>query len=225
MPKRTARKAKKSVSSSNSKQLTHRGRPAGTLWIGQTNPPFMRPVGTDETFTVIQSIGNAYIAQTAASVNVGVYTYTFSLLDQYASWAAVFDQYRIDVIETTFRPTNLGSSLSLPASIITPCLYTIIDFDDNTTPTGLAYMRQYESLSVSQNETVVRTFEPHVALAAYSGAFTSYANAARQWIDASSSGVAHYGCKWAIDAGAAGQTLLQAWNVSIRMKVSFRNVH
>jgi len=204
--------------------MEHRGRNAGTLWQGNTNPPFMRGVGTDQTFTTIQSIGNTAVSQVANSVNTGVFTYQFNLLDQYTTWGAVFDQYKIDEVETTFRPFAIGTSIAV-ATVLIPCLYTVIDFDDNTSPTGLAYMRQYNSLSVSENETVVRKFQPHVAVAAYSGAFTSYANLANQWIDCNSATVVHYGLKWAIDAGAVGQTLLQSWNVSTRMRVSFRNVH
>jgi len=223
--RRTHHASSLSSSSSSSSSAITRGRHHGTLWLGTTSPPFLRGVGLDMGFTTIQSGTNGVIAQTAASVNAGAYSFSFNALAQYTSWQAVFDQYRIDQVEITFRPMYTGTALSV-AAIILPCLYTVVDYDDNATPSGVAYMTQYNSCSVSEVETVVRRFKPHAAIAAYAGGvFTSFANQASPWCDMASPAIAHFGVKWAIDAGGAAQTLLQSWNVSYRLQVSMRNIH
>lgn len=57
-----------------------------------------------------------------------------------------------------------------------------------------------------------------MAVAVYSGAFTSFANAPSSWIDSGSPNVQHYGLKAAVTATAAVQT----YNLQVRARVSFR---
>jgi hypothetical protein len=78
---------------------------------------------------------------------------------------------------------------------------------------------------VSPGDSVARTFQPHSALAAYSGGvFTSFANVGGQWHDCASPSIAHYGYKYLVPAAAIGQTLLQSWIVERTYWISFRRI-
>jgi hypothetical protein len=190
-------------------------------WCGTTNIPRL-PGDTPQVFTIVQQLPDAQITQVANAVGAVAYQFSFGQLDQYAQLGYIFDQYRFDLIEVTFRPQANANPMTL-AAVIVPQLYTAIDYDDGAT-VSLALIRQYQNCLVSTNETQVRRFTPALAMAAYSGsAFTAYAHRQHQWVDCNSNSVPHYGVKACIDAGATGQTLLQTWNVSFRVRISFQN--
>lgn len=149
--------------------------------------------------------------------------FALSGLDNSAGFGLVFDQYRIVAIEVSISPQ--ATSQPMASGVTFPRLYTAIDYDDAATPTSIAYVREYDSCVESPpGSGIVRTFTPAMALAAYSGAFTSYANRSMQWIDVASPNVQHYGIKAACDGGQTGQTLLQQYDVDAVIFVEFRNV-
>jgi hypothetical protein len=179
----------------------------------------------NQVFSVVQSSADTLISQTATTPYLVAYAYSFQNLDQFAVFAGVFDQYRFDEIEVAFRPMYTANPLGSAAITIVPSLYVVVDYDDFSTPSNIAYLREYSNCSISQYETVVRRFTPHIALAAYTGSFNGYQNAVAPWCDAAAYTIQHYGVKVGIDPGIVGQTALQSWTVTTRFRVSFRNVH
>lgn len=171
-----------------------------------------------------QLAGSTRYFQTATSPVFFTQYYQLSFVDQYAQFAALFDQYMIEKVEVTFYPMFRANPLAT-SSMLIPLIYVVCDFDDAAAPTTIQQMGDYQNCVVRSDESsFMITLTPHVALAAYNGSFTGYANQARQWLDCSSNNIPHYGIKVGIDAGASGQTALQAWNVSYRYKLAFRNV-
>jgi len=65
-----------------------------------------------------------------------------------------------------------------------------------------------------------RKFIPHVAVASYSGTFTSFTNEVAPWIDIASPSVQHYGLKTA----CTPTTAVVQYTARARLSVSFRNV-
>jgi len=100
-------------------------------------------------------------------------------------------------------------------------MISVLDYDDSTS-TASAALRQYESaVQVQSTRPMTRTLCPHVAIAAYSGAFTSFANKKMVWIDSGSPSVVHYGVKSAlINCQVVSQTI---YDVQARYVVQFRN--
>jgi hypothetical protein len=138
----------------------------------------------------------------------------------FSSLAAVFDQYRINMIEIRLTPHAPNAFITSTQPV--GQLYTVLDYDDATALASGAAAVAYSDCIVSPpyaNQR--RCFRPRVALAAYSGAFTSYANVASPWIDASSSTVNHYGVKTWIDPGAAGA--LAVYDLVVRTHFEFRS--
>jgi hypothetical protein len=173
----------------------------------------------NQIYEIVQA--TEVLAATVSSSSVPIfsnYVTEFAQLDQYAALAAVFDQYRIVEIEYTAVPrlqtldgtvTNAGF------------FHSVVDYDDGTNLSTVAQALDYQNVLVtSGNKVHKRTFKPRVAVAAYSGAFTSYANMENQWIDCTSPNVNYFGIK---TAWTVTSTPLYM-DVIIRMRVQFRNV-
>jgi hypothetical protein len=149
-------------------------------------------------------------------------TFQFSLANAGVS-IGFWDQYKIEAIRFTISPNNNAVGLVTNSTTSLVPLYNVIDYDDTTALGSDTIARAYSNcVTLAPGESCERTFQPRMALAAYSGAFTSYANVAPQWLDAASSTVQHYGVKTYIPACTVSQTLLQSWNVSIEFFVMFR---
>jgi hypothetical protein len=185
--------------------------------------------GNARVYRFAQYLPEATISQTAitnayyAGGNLAVLTPSLTTLDQATSFQALFDQYRITKVTMQFRPLYSRQNF-VPGSDIPPLIYTVVDYDDGAVPSSLATLREYQNITVHECDSFVVAFRPRIAMAAYGGAFTSYANMGNTWIDCASSGVLHYGLKIAITAGLAGQTHLQSWYLSVKLEVEFRNV-
>jgi hypothetical protein len=173
-------------------------------------------------YTVMDSPLAQTFNQQPTLFSSGAISIQYGSLVQNASFTAVFDQYRIDEVEITFRP---GITVANTLTGNLPQLYTVVDYDDTTT-TGFtaASFVQYSNCTQSVGETVVRRFKPHVAngLYATSATFVGFGNEVAPWIDTSSPLVVHYGCKFGCD-GAPG-TAYQTYLISTRVKISFKNV-
>lgn len=208
----TTKKSKKSRSPSSAKwsMCEH---------VGQVK---MLRTPENQTFTICQTVPEQTITQAAVAVNRGAIYTTLSLLSQVSEFTSLFDQYWIQQVQFVFRPQYLAVTLS--AGIVVPCLYAVVDFDDANPPSSVAELTEYGSCNTSMFEVVTVTYQPHLAVAAYSGSFGSYKNEPSNWIDCNSPAVQHFGVKWAIDPGISGQTVLQQWTVIGRVKVAFRNV-
>ncbi len=134
-----------------------------------------------------------------------------------SEFTTLFDQYRFAQVTVTFIPVSSGQS--------TAPLYTVLDYDDSTTPTSVNDLFQYGNLMMSQSgQTVLRTVTPAFDVAAYSGAFTSYALSAKgQWCDVASPNVQWYGVKYCLPAFTGGPSTL-VYNVHVEAILQFRNV-
>jgi hypothetical protein len=149
----------------------------------------------------------------------GNLSFTFSQLGDYTNYASVFDQYRIKAVEVTLLP---NADLPLLSASVTGHLWSVIDYDDATNYSSIAAAMDVPNVVVSAvTDTIVRSFKPHCAVGAYaSSAFSSFANMSDQWIDCGSSGVVHYGMKFA--ASATGVAVV--YDASIKFYMEFRNV-
>jgi hypothetical protein len=176
----------------------------------------------NKIYNVEQLFSNGSIGG-SSSVGTTGYGKAFTTADiqQFSSYAAVFDQYRFMMIEAWLVP----AILSLTNSVGTQTMYSVIDYDDANTPTSAQQLLQYTNVQMSSILCGhYKKFRPHNADALYgAGAFSSYGNVQSQWIDVASSAVAHYGIKVIFDQApsAAQQVPVQLFT---RIWVQFRNV-
>jgi len=141
------------------------------------------------------------------------YAVALSSFNDAGSYAAVFDQYRIVQLTIEFIPrgTNVNASP----------LYSVIDYDDNTSLASLNALNSYDSVMVTQAGQIhTRTLNPRIAVSAYSTTFNSFANlTANTWIDAASPNVTYYGLKVYLPTGAT----VEVYDVNVRGILQFRS--
>lgn len=151
---------------------------------------------------------------TAPADTTGSFSFRLSDLPDYTEFTNLFDEYKFSRVEVSFVPTS-------PTNYSGP-LYTVIDYDDAVVAT-IAQLSEYQTLQISGSGAMTkRTLVPKIAVAAYSGAFTSYAPQA-SWVDCSSPGVLWYGLKYGI-VGLSGQPSTPQYVVSFRVTIQCRNV-
>jgi len=132
------------------------------------------------------------------------FTAILSNLPDYTSLTNTFDQYRIIWMKLEILPFYNQATASItgePPSLIGNL---IVDRDDAALPTasdsGAQVLREYASFrqwlmfSPRPGPFVVTVTHPKVAVAAYQGAFTAYANQST-WVDSAYPAVQHYGIK------------------------------
>ena len=128
------------------------------------------------------------------------------------------DEYFIEMIEVLVAPTvtENTSAANNPSNFV-----TAVDVDDAVTPSSFGQVCSYaSSIQTPGHMAHYHRWEPTFAVAAYAGAFTSYAPT-RGWIDCGYPSVEHYAIKIAFGATTtATQVYLTA-----RMTVKFRSLH
>jgi len=159
-------------------------------------------------------------ATTASSINAN-----FNNTDNVANFQTIFDQYRIVAMRVYITPQNNAIGLVTNSTTSLVDFYSVIDYDNPTALSSSSAARDYENCMVqAPGESAMRTFQPRMALAAYAGAFTSYANTQPLWIDCASPSVQHYGLKYFIPQATAAQTQLQSWELNAEYFIQFRSV-
>jgi len=139
-------------------------------------------------------------------------------LDQISSLTSVFDQYKIDFVEVWLECSTASTANLLNG---TQDLITVVDYDDATNLSTINSALDYtNALATPLGQNHYRKFQPHAAVAAYSGTFVSFSNVSNIWIDAGSPGVQHYGFK----AIAGITSTATSYNLRVRYHTSWRNV-
>jgi hypothetical protein len=138
----------------------------------------------------------AFTTSNVATVFYGNYL-TLASFSSYTEYTALFDQYRIDEIECWIEPFETQSTVQALCGTFS----SAVDLDDANTPTSLGNVESKQGCIITNGQAGhYHRWKPHMAVAVYSGAFTSFANAPAGWIDSASPGVQHYGIKAAITA-------------------------
>ncbi len=149
-----------------------------------------------------------FTSTSAAEGLTGLY-FTFSDIGDYTSLSNVFDAYRIKTIHYCIQPISFPSLSSSGANGAE--LIAAVDVDDSTTPSAFNDLTHYQNARViTSGKNLELIFNPKVALAAYSGAFTSYAQGQNMWIDCASPNVQHYGVKVAVGLQFSA-TIVHTW--------------
>lgn len=200
-------------------------KPISTTWsILSGSVPHMAPANRfdNEVFHFYQTVDfpSAFSAGTASN---GVYSFAPNLntilSTQLTALQAIFDQYMIEDCEVWVEAQNQTST---PVGQIGGKLYTVVDYDDLSNLTSVGQALSYSNcVATSFNQGHYRRWKPHVALAAYSGTFTSYANVKSIWIDIASPAVQHYGVKVYTDFTS---TSTVTFDIRVRLRIGVRNL-
>jgi len=192
----------------------------GDATLFSLEKPFFPKLSSGDSvykFTQYINIGTSTASTTISTSSA--YNFSLNQVDQVSQLTAVFDQYRIDEIEFWLWP-KLGAEVA-SATADQGILASVIDYDDSNLLGSLTAALDYVNVLVSSGrDGHYRRFKPHVAIAAYSGSFSSFANETSPWLDAASPSVQHYGVKtvWTACDAAYSQS------IQARLHLSFRNI-
>jgi hypothetical protein len=189
----------------------------------RTDAYHLTPLG-DRKFVVVQSaVTDGWLTQiSTAPVSQGLYV-SVAGLNNTSNFTAIFDQYRILAWEVELRPHTTEGISYVTTGPPSGTLNTVIDYDDATALVTAAQAQGYANcITTGVTSAQRRCLRPRTAIAAYSGAFTSFANVGDAWFDAASVNVQYYGVKALVDPGTAGN--LQVWDLIQRVQIEWRSV-
>jgi len=186
--------------------------------LSQADPTYNHVQLLDNKPYTIQQTVNYTTVFTSSTSLPTYYAKTFLMSDisQSSQLLSVFDQYRIDHIWLKLVP-----AVSATSAYVASQWYSVLDYDDGSTPTSISQLTQYANcITTGTIAAHYRHLTPHIAVAAYSGAFTSFKNEVADWIDSASPTVQHYGLKAGVDA--TNNTI--SFTLYATFQLSFRNV-
>jgi len=135
-------------------------------------------------------LGTILTSSVTVPVSVGL-NFTLNAVPEVSSFTTLFDQYKIEEVECFIFPEGNTNNNGLDT-----VWASVLDYDDSASLTTLTQALDYDTVRVTEfNVGHYRRFKPRIAAAAYSGAFTSFANLSAPWIDCGSPSVQHYGIK------------------------------
>lgn len=224
MPKlsymRSNKNKKKKNNNSRQKALAYRETASATWNIRSGRDPLtVTPRWDNKPYHIIRSCNLSTVVTTSTTVisYAGIY-FTLTNLDLTDGLNTVFDQYRILEIECKLTPFPGAAA---PEVMESTQWVSCIDFDNATPPTTFAMVEDVPGcLYTTAACGHVHRWRPHIGVAAYAGAFTSYANLTDPWIDCVSSAVQHYGIKLAV----LSSTTVFSIVATARFHLQFRNV-
>jgi hypothetical protein len=185
-------------------------------WLVDRLVPFPPPGSFNEQpHNFVDSLQNLAFFTTSAGSNTFAGTFfALSSMNDASEYAAVFDQYRIMAVEITIMPTT-----QIIAGL-TGHLMSAVDYDDVASISPALNAQKSTVVISNLQDTIVRSFTPRVALAAYAGAFTAYAVApSQQWLNTASPTIQHYGHKLTANPTATAIT----YYLYTRVWFQFRN--
>lgn len=183
--------------------------------------PFLKvPSARQQVFTTVETtIPFNWLTSNAALPTFASANFTVNQVPDFSSFSAIFDQYMITEVEVTIEP-QVSEVVTVAGDVGN--LVSVTDLDDSNTPTALSDLGSYPNVLITKGtQSHYHRWKPTVALAAYSGTFTSYAAAENQWLDCGSPNIQHYGLK----AGCTASPTIQSYSLSIRLHVAFRARH
>jgi len=183
--------------------------------------PWLRsPITRGQEFHTVETLPafTLFTSSTTVPVYAAQYFYLGQVIDA-TSFASVFDQYRIREIEILIEPAV--TEVTAPTGDVGEFI-SVVDIDDANVPTLYGDLGSYPT--ALQTKGTIQHYHrwvPSVAIASFSGAFTSYAATTSMWLDCGSPNIQHYGIK----AGSLAATVAQSYTVQAKLHLSFRARH
>lgn len=173
------------------------GIPSAPLLVTRAQLTFAYPNVTTST-----------IADTFSSNEIQISSFADS-----AQYLALFDQYKIEKVEMWLEP------LAAQGTTVFGYFVSCVDYDDANTPTSRQQVEAKQtSVATTSGSAHYHVWQPHVAVAGYSGTFAGFLNAPSPWVDSASNNIQHYGLKFAFGPTPVAVT----YAVRARIHAAFR---
>lgn len=171
-----------------------------------------------------QACATSTITSASASV-FGCLAFILTAATNYSGFTDLWDEYRVDYLEFTFRPMFTSMPLATAATGFVPQIHVCVDKDDTSAPTSVQEVKEYQSCITNQFKEFTVAFAPCSRGGLYNGT-TLVAATARSgvWVDCAQNAILHQGLKYAVDPEGGAQAVHQIWNVQLYVGLSFRRV-
>lgn len=149
------------------------------------------------------NFGTLSTSGTATIPNGYAFTASLSSFNQSATFAALFDQWRIRKFEVMFLPrTNSFSAVESFAVPTMPSVFVANDFDDDSSPSTVASMLDYQDCKIfDASKKFTHIMVPKALNVQYQPALSAYGNSpSKQWMDSAYPGIKYYGVKILVGA-------------------------
>lgn len=220
-------------------QLLNLGRSSTVPFLASPQGPRQGAAFTTRqlasTFGVQSGLTNVGGASTAANLvqagSTAVYfamAFQLSDLTQSSTFAALFDQYRIERVRVHFKSRNPATFVANTASPngSVPSGYVVVDRDDATALTSISDTYQYDNvIAFNGYDSVTVDLVPSLTPAVFSsGAFSGYSTRDSDgiWLDIANTSIPTYGIKGALGTLTVSTSSSWTWDVVAEYIVSFR---
>ncbi len=158
------------------------------------------------------------ILSNSTAIQYGAFSFQLNQLPNYAAYQSIFDRYRILSVDVRFIPTNVQINIG---TVNAPQFHTVVDFDDNSTPTSVTTLQRYSTYVGTYATTPFRRhFLPRAAVQVYDGVTTAYGEVdPMMWRDAAYPDIPHYALKYAMELSTPSNDY--RYDVQCIMKVEF----
>jgi len=172
--------------------------------------------------------GPAQLIQAGSTAVYFAMAFQLSDLTQSSTFAALFDQYRIEHVRVHFKSRNPAAFVANTASPngAVPSGYLVVDRDDASALSSISDTFQYENvIAFNGYDSVTVDMVPTLTLAAFaSGAFSGYTtrDSDGTWLDIANTSIPAYGIKGALGTLSVSTSSSWTWDIYAEYIVSFR---
>lgn len=170
-----------------------------------------------------------YVSGVATATSLGdvfgAYVFSLAQVPTPSDFTNLYDQYCIKFVKWMLIPRGNSSDVGTAATTGQNMgVFSVIDYDDNTTPTSIDELTEYQSMKMTRsNQYHTRAFKPKIrnAVIGSAGVIVNGNPKATEWIDCNSTTVPHYGIKYALQQLPNGS---QIYDLKVTYYLSFKNV-
>lgn len=204
-------------------------RSATTLTKSRMNYKLSRGMisGKNAVYSYKQTFLGAVINSAGGAPTAVAYKFVLNDLPQVATLTALYDEYCITKVVVKFVPQGTIGDNPDPSSWKVCPFYTVIDYDDATTPVTLNELMEYQTLKHTKGNVIhKRILTPRISTLAYktSGTTIGYSSKGRQYVDCANPDIEHYGVKCWIPATGGATAGVVSMQPIITYYVKFRGV-
>lgn len=176
------------------------------------------------------TLTNSFITSSTVGTNYA-WQFTLDMLPQVATFAALYDVYRIAKVEFCIRPRAIinapinSSQGTLAGGGYLNNVLVAVDHDDANAPTSFNALREYGNAKEYQLATgrpIKFTFVPAVAQQIYNGVVAASGERFAPWIDMGNTNVPHYGVKVAMQPMATNSIV--TCDITVRYMIECKQV-
>jgi len=167
-------------------------------------------------------VGLGTISVSNSIPTYGSYDFSLNDLPNYSELQSLYDMYKINCVKLTFLPQQT-QSISI-GSINNPNasarFFSVIDYNDNGTPTSVNELRQYQSCKFT---SILRPHKRVIFKPRIQDNGQTYSPGS-PWVNTSAADQNYFGLKYAIEAMESTTTTSMEYTVEAKYYLSFKCV-